>query len=117
MEKPLKHQRRLGLDLCIRLQDTEFHRSFSLYFLFQATDDDFDHGTECLLLAMKYTGTRAKLIHGPDNLWKVGQFLFFLENILSACTKEFHSGKAYGTFSYVKNYFEPKWRYFLFIFF
>ncbi|XP_060573466.1 D-ribitol-5-phosphate cytidylyltransferase-like [Ruditapes philippinarum] len=34
-------------------------------------DNDFDYGTECLLLAMKYTGTRAKLFTGPDSLWKV----------------------------------------------
>ncbi|KAL3837528.1 hypothetical protein ACJMK2_022879 [Sinanodonta woodiana] len=37
----------------------------------KATDFDFDYGTECLLLAMKYTGTKAKLISGTDNLWKV----------------------------------------------
>ncbi|XP_053409101.1 D-ribitol-5-phosphate cytidylyltransferase-like [Mercenaria mercenaria] len=37
----------------------------------KSDDHDFDYGTECLLLAMKYTGTRAKLLTGPDNLWKV----------------------------------------------
>ena len=43
-----------------------------LFFSLKSDDDDFDYGTECLLLAMKYTGTRAKLFTGPDNLWKVG---------------------------------------------
>ncbi|KAJ8306885.1 hypothetical protein KUTeg_014969 [Tegillarca granosa] len=37
----------------------------------KATDYDFDYGTECLLLAYKYTNTKAKIIVGPSNLWKV----------------------------------------------
>ncbi|KAL4229441.1 hypothetical protein ACF0H5_012479 [Mactra antiquata] len=46
--------------------------------------DDYDFGTECLLLAMKYTKTRAKLIPGPDNLWKVTykKDLFAAESLL-----------------------------------
>ncbi|KAL5010699.1 hypothetical protein ScPMuIL_013004 [Solemya velum] len=35
------------------------------------TDYDFDYGTECLHLALKYTGTMAYLLEGPNNLWKV----------------------------------------------
>lgn len=30
-----------------------------------------EHGTECLQLALKYCGIRAKLIPGPESLWKV----------------------------------------------
>lgn len=37
----------------------------------KANEEDLEHGTECLLLAMKHTGTKAKIIPGPDNLWKV----------------------------------------------
>lgn len=37
----------------------------------KATDYDFDYGTECLHLALKYAGTKARLIEGPHNLWKV----------------------------------------------
>ncbi|OWF49934.1 isoprenoid synthase domain-containing protein-like [Mizuhopecten yessoensis] len=37
----------------------------------KATDHDFDFGTECLHLALKYAGTKARLIEGPHNLWKV----------------------------------------------
>ncbi|XP_033729259.1 D-ribitol-5-phosphate cytidylyltransferase-like isoform X2 [Pecten maximus] len=37
----------------------------------KATDDDFDFGTECLHLALKYAGTKARLVEGPTNLWKV----------------------------------------------
>lgn len=38
----------------------------------QCTEYDFEHGTECLHLAQKYTKTSAALIDGPDSLWKVG---------------------------------------------
>ncbi|XP_078084304.1 D-ribitol-5-phosphate cytidylyltransferase isoform X2 [Mustelus asterias] len=37
----------------------------------QCTDYDFEYGTECLHLALKYCGTSAKLIEGPPDLWKV----------------------------------------------
>ncbi|XP_060081255.1 D-ribitol-5-phosphate cytidylyltransferase-like [Ylistrum balloti] len=37
----------------------------------KATEHDFDFGTECLQLALKYTSTKARLIEGPSNLWKV----------------------------------------------
>ncbi|XP_078391205.1 D-ribitol-5-phosphate cytidylyltransferase [Cetorhinus maximus] len=37
----------------------------------QCTDYDFEYGTECLHLALKYCGTSAKLIDGLSDLWKV----------------------------------------------
>ncbi|XP_008110822.1 D-ribitol-5-phosphate cytidylyltransferase isoform X2 [Anolis carolinensis] len=37
----------------------------------QCSDYDFDYGTECLHLALKYSKTNAKLIEGPPDLWKV----------------------------------------------
>lgn len=40
--------------------------------LLQASEYDFEFGTECLHLALKYTGTKAWLVEGPDSLWKVG---------------------------------------------
>ena len=41
------------------------------YFHFQCSDYDFDHGTECLELALKYSKIKAKLVDGPDCLWKI----------------------------------------------
>lgn len=35
------------------------------------SDHDLDFGTDCLHLVLKYCGIRAKLIDGPDTLWKV----------------------------------------------
>ncbi|XP_062898375.1 D-ribitol-5-phosphate cytidylyltransferase isoform X6 [Mobula hypostoma] len=35
------------------------------------TDYDFEHGTECLHLALQYCGVSAKLLDGPPDLWKV----------------------------------------------
>ncbi|XP_072108071.1 D-ribitol-5-phosphate cytidylyltransferase isoform X2 [Mobula birostris] len=37
----------------------------------QCTDYDFEHGTECLHLALQYCGVSAKLLDGPPDLWKV----------------------------------------------
>ncbi|XP_051872299.1 D-ribitol-5-phosphate cytidylyltransferase [Pristis pectinata] len=37
----------------------------------QCTDYDFEHGTECLHLALQYCGISAKLFDGPPDLWKV----------------------------------------------
>uniref|UniRef100_A0A1B6DTQ5 2-C-methyl-D-erythritol 4-phosphate cytidylyltransferase-like protein n=1 Tax=Clastoptera arizonana TaxID=38151 RepID=A0A1B6DTQ5_9HEMI len=34
-------------------------------------EEDLDTGTECLQLALKYCGIRAKLIQGSEDLWKV----------------------------------------------
>lgn len=54
---------------------SEMPQGFQLHVIKTAyemsTENDFDYGTECLLLAMKYVGTKAKLFTGPDNLWKV----------------------------------------------
>ena len=61
---------------CYKAMNVEIRK---LCFSLKSDDDDFDYGTECLLLAMKYTGTRAKLFTGPDNLWKVG----YLHEIIS----------------------------------
>ena len=45
--------------------------SLRLCIFLQATDYNFDYGTECLHLASKYTGVKVKLIEGSSNLWKV----------------------------------------------
>ncbi|XP_042332246.1 D-ribitol-5-phosphate cytidylyltransferase [Sceloporus undulatus] len=37
----------------------------------QCSDYELDYGTECLHLALKYSKTKAKLIEGPPDLWKV----------------------------------------------
>ncbi|XP_076455877.1 D-ribitol-5-phosphate cytidylyltransferase-like isoform X2 [Babylonia areolata] len=37
----------------------------------QCTREDFDFGTECLLLAMKYGGVHAHILDGSADLWKV----------------------------------------------
>ncbi|XP_075684893.1 D-ribitol-5-phosphate cytidylyltransferase isoform X2 [Rhinoderma darwinii] len=37
----------------------------------QCSHDDLDFGTECLHLALAYGKTRAKLLEGPPDLWKV----------------------------------------------
>jgi len=37
----------------------------------KCTDDDFDNGTEILHLVSKYCNIQAKLVDGPDYLWKV----------------------------------------------
>ena len=40
-------------------------------FILKADSGDLDHGTECLLLALKHTGTQARMVQGPEYLWKV----------------------------------------------
>ncbi|XP_019896232.2 D-ribitol-5-phosphate cytidylyltransferase isoform X3 [Esox lucius] len=35
------------------------------------SESDFEFGTECLHLVLRYCGTNAKLIEGPPTLWKV----------------------------------------------
>ncbi|CAH1776188.1 unnamed protein product [Owenia fusiformis] len=37
----------------------------------KCSDYDFEFGTECLHLALQYTGTSAKLVEGSSDLWKV----------------------------------------------
>ncbi|CAN7990563.1 unnamed protein product [Ixodes hexagonus] len=37
----------------------------------KCTDDDFDRGTECLALLLKYCGVQARLVPGSDELFKV----------------------------------------------
>uniref|UniRef100_A0A4X2LUB5 D-ribitol-5-phosphate cytidylyltransferase n=1 Tax=Vombatus ursinus TaxID=29139 RepID=A0A4X2LUB5_VOMUR len=37
----------------------------------QCSDHDLEFGTECLHLALKYCHTKAKLVEGPPDLWKV----------------------------------------------
>ncbi|XP_062603546.1 D-ribitol-5-phosphate cytidylyltransferase-like [Saccostrea cucullata] len=50
----------------------------------KASEYDFEFGTECLHLASKYTGTRVRLVEGPDSLWKITyrKDLFAAEGIL-----------------------------------
>ncbi|XP_041372273.1 D-ribitol-5-phosphate cytidylyltransferase-like [Gigantopelta aegis] len=52
----------------------------------QSTDYDFDYGTECLLLATKYTGVKAHILEGSDDLWKVTYIkdLYAAEGMLKA---------------------------------
>ncbi|XP_077993898.1 D-ribitol-5-phosphate cytidylyltransferase-like [Glandiceps talaboti] len=37
----------------------------------EISEEDLDHGTECLQLALKYTSTRAKLVSATGDIWKV----------------------------------------------
>nr|XP_032820785.1 D-ribitol-5-phosphate cytidylyltransferase isoform X3 [Petromyzon marinus] len=37
----------------------------------KCSEEELDVGTECLHVALQYGGTRARLLDGPDNLWKV----------------------------------------------
>lgn len=46
-----------------------FHVIYEAYL--QCSDYDLDFGTECLHLALAYGKTRAKLLEGPPDLWKV----------------------------------------------
>ncbi|CAH3179655.1 unnamed protein product [Porites lobata] len=50
----------------------------------KCTEYDFEHGTECLHLAQKYSETRAWLIDGPETLWKVTykKDLYAVEGVL-----------------------------------
>ncbi|XP_070175424.1 uncharacterized protein [Littorina saxatilis] len=58
-----------------RYYNSEMPQAFQLPVISNAyskcTSDDFDHGTECLLLAMKYSGVHAKIVDGSADLWKV----------------------------------------------
>ncbi|KAL0271214.1 UNVERIFIED_CONTAM: hypothetical protein PYX00_008384 [Menopon gallinae] len=37
----------------------------------KCSQEDLENGTECLELALKYCGVNAKLVPGPESLWKV----------------------------------------------
>ncbi|KAG8443063.1 hypothetical protein GDO86_011765 [Hymenochirus boettgeri] len=54
---------------------SEMPQAFQFDVIYQAyqqcTDYDLDFGTECLHLALQYSNTKAKLIEGPPDLWKV----------------------------------------------
>ncbi|KAL7832078.1 hypothetical protein AOLI_G00296260 [Acnodon oligacanthus] len=54
---------------------SEMPQGFLYDIIFQAyqrcSEFDFEFGTECLHLALQYSGTNAKLIEGPPTLWKV----------------------------------------------
>ncbi|KAI8778241.1 isoprenoid synthase domain-containing protein isoform X1 [Biomphalaria glabrata] len=52
----------------------------------KCTQDDFDFGTECLLLALKYSKCPAFLVEGTEDLWKVTyqKDLFLLDSVLKA---------------------------------
>ncbi|XP_027728371.1 D-ribitol-5-phosphate cytidylyltransferase isoform X1 [Vombatus ursinus] len=50
----------------------------------QCSDHDLEFGTECLHLALKYCHTKAKLVEGPPDLWKVTyrRDLYAMESII-----------------------------------
>ncbi|KAI4874527.1 hypothetical protein NFI96_016619 [Prochilodus magdalenae] len=54
---------------------SEMPQGFLYDIIYQAyqrcSEFDFEFGTECLHLALQYSGTNAKLIEGPPTLWKV----------------------------------------------
>ncbi|KAM4705626.1 D-ribitol-5-phosphate cytidylyltransferase [Rhinophrynus dorsalis] len=54
---------------------SEMPQAFLFDIIYQAylkcTDYDLDFGTECLHLALEYSNTKAKLLEGPPDLWKV----------------------------------------------
>ncbi|KAK3561092.1 hypothetical protein QTP86_028405 [Hemibagrus guttatus] len=54
---------------------SEMPQGFLYDVIYQAyqrcSEFDFEFGTECLHLALQYSGTSAKLIEGPPTLWKV----------------------------------------------
>ncbi|KAM8967112.1 D-ribitol-5-phosphate cytidylyltransferase [Pelodytes ibericus] len=54
---------------------SEMPQAFLFDVIYQAylkcTDYDLDFGTECLHLALEYSHTKAKLLEGPPDLWKV----------------------------------------------
>ncbi|XP_025960881.1 D-ribitol-5-phosphate cytidylyltransferase isoform X2 [Dromaius novaehollandiae] len=58
-----------------RYRASEMPQAFLFDIIYQAyqqcTDYDLDYGTECLHLALKYGKTKAKLIEGTADLWKV----------------------------------------------
>ncbi|ELT91058.1 hypothetical protein CAPTEDRAFT_125354 [Capitella teleta] len=58
-----------------RYQASEMPQAFQYNVIRSAYENccthDFDHGTECLHLALKYCDVRAKLIEGSEHLWKV----------------------------------------------
>ncbi|CAH3157972.1 unnamed protein product [Porites evermanni] len=62
----------------------------------KCTEYDFEHGTECLHLAQKYSETRAWLIDGPETLWKVTykKDLYAVEGVLQE--KKIHRALVIG---------------------
>ncbi|XP_063306808.1 D-ribitol-5-phosphate cytidylyltransferase isoform X2 [Pelobates fuscus] len=54
---------------------SEMPQAFLFDIIYQAylkcTEYDLDFGTECLHLALEYSNTKAKLLDGPPDLWKV----------------------------------------------
>ncbi|XP_059584938.1 D-ribitol-5-phosphate cytidylyltransferase isoform X2 [Alligator mississippiensis] len=58
-----------------RYRASEMPQAFLFDIIYQAyhqcNDYDLDYGTECLHLALKYCKTKAKLIEGSPDLWKV----------------------------------------------
>ncbi|KAL6471371.1 hypothetical protein MHYP_G00200210 [Metynnis hypsauchen] len=59
----------------MKYRASEMPQGFLYDIIFQAyqrcSEFDFEFGTECLHLALQYSGTNAKLIEGPPTLWKV----------------------------------------------
>ncbi|KAH9509801.1 hypothetical protein Btru_045234 [Bulinus truncatus] len=71
-------------------QNSEMPQAFRFNIIASAyekcTEDDFDFGTECLLLALKYSNTPAFLVKGTEDLWKVTyqKDLYSLESVVKA---------------------------------
>ncbi|XP_076833266.1 D-ribitol-5-phosphate cytidylyltransferase [Brachyhypopomus gauderio] len=58
-----------------KYRGSEMPQGFLFDIIYQAyqrcTEFDFEFGTECLHLALRYCGTSARLLDGPPTLWKV----------------------------------------------
>ncbi|RUS90311.1 hypothetical protein EGW08_001909 [Elysia chlorotica] len=69
-------------------QNSEMPQAFQYSVIAEAyskcTDYDFDYGTECLLLALKFADCPAQLVQGTDDLWKVTyqKDLYAMESIV-----------------------------------
>ncbi|EEB15835.1 2-C-methyl-D-erythritol 4-phosphate cytidylyltransferase, putative [Pediculus humanus corporis] len=72
-----------------------FHIIFNAYE--KCNEYDLINGTECLQLALKYSQVKAKLIPGPDTLWKnkVNQIDYFSPGININPTKYFYNNIVY----------------------
>ncbi|CAG5118822.1 unnamed protein product [Candidula unifasciata] len=65
-----------------------FHYSLITSAYEKCSEDDLDYGTECLLLALKYSQCRAALVSGTDDLWKVtySRDVYSMESIVKGNT-------------------------------
>lgn len=54
--------------------ESSTHQISLSMFLLQISALDLAKGTECLDLALKHCGVKAKLVPAPDEVWKVSNF-------------------------------------------